>query len=178
MVLTLEQNLRNTRQIADSFQSLALTRMRNRGGEGPDVRFVECAAEAALDVADEQVDRMLDEGWRPQDVALLTVGSRHPEQVARQEEGQDEYWGSFWDDDQVFYGHVLGFKGLERSVVVLALNEGESRERSRERLYVGLSRARDCLVVCGDPAYVEAVGGPGVVRKLRPAGAASTHQGS
>ena len=178
VVLTLEQNLRNTRQIADSFQSLALTRMRNRGGEGPDVRFVECAAEAALDVADEQVDRMLDEGWRPQDVALLTVGSRHPEQVARQEEGQDEYWGSFWDDDQVFYGHVLGFKGLERSVVVLALNEGESRELSRERLYVGLSRARDCLVVCGDPAYVEAVGGPGVVRKLRPAGAASTHQGS
>ena len=94
-------------------------------------------------------------GWRPMDVALLTVGSRHPEQVARQDEGQDEYWASFWDDEQVFYGHVLGFKGLERAVVVLALNEAEPRERSRERLYVGLSRGRHCLVVVGDPGYVQ-----------------------
>jgi ATP-dependent exoDNAse (exonuclease V) beta subunit len=44
--------------------------------------------------------------------------------------------------------HVLGFKGLERRVV-LAVNEREPTERSRERLYVGLSRARDRLVVCG-----------------------------
>ena len=157
-VFTLEQNLRNTRQIADTFQSLALTRMRNRGGDGPDVRFVPCAAAEALTMADEAVDQLLDEGWRPQDVALLTVGSRHPEQTARQEEGQDEYWASFWDDEQVFYGHVLGFKGLERRVVVLALNEGEPKERAKERLYVGLSRARDCLVVVGDPVYVERVG--------------------
>jgi ATP-dependent exoDNAse (exonuclease V) beta subunit len=44
---------------------------------------------------------------------------------------------------------VLGFKGLERRAVVLVLNEETKRERSRERLYVGLSRARDQLVVCG-----------------------------
>lgn len=83
-----------------------------------------------------------------EDVALLTTGSRHPEQVARQEDGPDAYWESFWDTDQVFYGHVLGFKGLERRVVVLAVNETTINERSRERLYVGLSRARDDLVVC------------------------------
>jgi ATP-dependent exoDNAse (exonuclease V) alpha subunit len=62
---------------------------------------------------------------------------------------------------------VLGFKGLERRAVVLALNERESRDRSRERLYVGLSRARDQLVVCGDPDLVERVGGPEVLRRLR-----------
>ena len=50
--------------------------------------------------------------------------------------------------------------------VVLALNESEPHERSRERLYVGLSRARDQLVVCGDPAYVEAVGGRQVSTRL------------
>ena len=162
-VFVLEHNLRNTRQIADTFGSLALTRMRNRGGDGPQVRFIECPPSEAVDQADAMVDSLLDEGWRPQDIALLTVGSRHPEQVQRQDEGQDAYWASFWDDELVFYGHVLGFKGLERSVVVLALNESEPRERAKERLYVGLSRARDCLVVCGDPAYVERVGG----RELR-----------
>ncbi len=86
---------------------------------------------------------------------------------ARQEAGPERYWDTFWDVDQVFYGHVLGFKGLERRAVVLALNEDEPGERSRERLYVGLSRARDQLVVCGDPAFVEEVAGPAVLRRLR-----------
>ena len=98
---------------------------------------------------------LLDAGWRPEDVALLATGSRHPEQTARQAAGQDAYWESFWDAEQVFYGHVLGFKGLERRAVVLALNERGPTERSKERLYVGLSRARDQLVVCGDPEFIE-----------------------
>lgn len=57
-------------------------------------------------------------------MALLSTGSRHPEQVERQTDGHEAYWASFWDTDteQVFYGHVLGFKGLERAAVVLALN--------------------------------------------------------
>jgi hypothetical protein len=164
--LVLDQNLRNTRQIADAFSPLAPMRMRLAGADGPEVEFVACGAEEAVTTADDHVDLLIGHGWRPEDIALLTTGSRHPEQVGRQEEGQDTYWESFWDQDQVFYGHVLGFKGLERRVVVLALNEAEMRERSRERLYVGLSRARDKLVVCGDPAYVEKVGGTDVLRRL------------
>jgi len=175
--LVLDTNLRNTRQIGDTFGTLAPIRMRLAGGDGPDVSLVECEAADALAVADDQVDRLLEAGWRPEDVALLTTGSRHPEQAQRQDEGQDRYWDSFWDTEQVFYGHVLGFKGLERRVVVLALNEAEPRERSTERLYVGLSRARDQLVVCGDPDYVERVGGPQVLRRLtasQPVGKEST----
>ena len=164
--LVLDQNLRNTRQIAETFSTLAPNRMRLGDTDGPAVTFVECSADEACGHADDEVDRLLDD-WRPEDLALLTTGSRHPEQVARQADGPEEYWASFWDTDQVFYGHVLGFKGLERPAVVLALNETEPRERSKERLYVGLSRARDQLVVCGDPAYVEQVGGPAVLRHLR-----------
>ena len=109
---------------------------------------------------------LLENGWRPEDVALLTTGSRHPEQIGRQAEGHDAYWDSFWDTDQVFYGHVLGFKGLERRAVVLVVNEQGKFERSRERLYVGLSRARDQLVVCGDPDFIAQVGGPDLARRL------------
>ncbi len=165
--LLLDHNLRNTRQIAGTFAPLASSRMRLLGGDGPDVRLVPCPAGEAVHVADDQVDLLLDAGWRPQDVALLTTGSRHAEQVARQSRGNGPYWDSFWDDDQVFYGHVLGFKGLERRVVVLAANETEPHDRSRERLYVGLSRARDELVVCGDPAFLQEVGGDAVSRRLR-----------
>ena len=165
--LVLDHNLRNTRQIANSFSTLAPIRMRLGDVDGPEVTFVECGAEDALGVADDQVEALLDAGWRPEDVALLATGNRHPEQVERQSRGQGRYWDSFWDEDQVFYGHVLGFKGLERRAVVLALNEREPRERSRERLYVGLSRARDQLVVCGDPGFVAEVGGSSVLRRLR-----------
>ena len=81
------------------------------------------------------------------------------------------YWDSFWDADQVFYGHVVGFKGLERRAVVLVVNEASAFERSRERLYVGLSRARDQLVVCGDPDFIREVGGPDLARWLNLAAA-------
>ncbi len=125
------------------------------------------AAEDALDVADDQIDPLLDEGWRPEDVALLTTGARHPEQVALQEsEGQEGYWRTFWDKDCVFYGHVLGCKGLERKVVVLCVNERMPRERSRERLYVGLSRATDKLVVVGPADVIREMGGPAVAQRL------------
>lgn len=164
--LILDQNIRNTRQIASAFQPLVGHPMRLLGGEGPEVRFVPCDADEALGVGDDQVEALLEEGWRPEDVALLTTGSRHPEQVARQAEGTAAYWDSFWDADQVFYGHVLGFKGLERRAVVLVVNDRYALERTRERLYVGLSRARDQLVVCGDPEFITEYGGVDLARRL------------
>ncbi|OBB77133.1 NERD domain-containing protein [Mycobacterium sp. 852014-52144_SCH5372336] len=164
--LILDHNLRNTRQIAKAFQPLVDHPMRFLGGEGPAVEFVACSREDAMSVGDDQVEALLEEGWRPEDLALLTTGSRHPEQAERQKAGHRTYWDSFWDADQVFYGHVLGFKGLERRAVVLVINDSGQFERSRERLYVGLSRARDRLVVCGDPEFVREVGGPDLARRL------------
>ena len=70
------------------------------------------------------------------------------------------------DAEQVFYGHVLGFKGLERRAVVLVVNDKAALERARERLYVGLSRARDQLVVCGDPIFIAEHGGADLARRL------------
>ena len=164
--LILDHNIRNTRQIATAFHPLVDHPMRFRGGDGPEVRFVACSRDAALDVGDDQVEALLDEGWRPEDVALLTTGSRHEEQKNRQAEGTQAYWDSFWDAEQVFYGHVLGFKGLERRAIVLVVNDSVALERARERLYVGLSRARDQLVVCGDPAFIAEYGGADVARRL------------
>jgi len=164
--LVLDHNLRNTRQIANAFQPLVDHPMRFLGGEGPAVKFVASTQDDAMNAGDDEVELLLEEGWRPEDVALLTTGTRHPEQKERQAAGNAGYWDSFWDADQVFYGHVLGFKGLERRAVVLVVNEVSAFERSRERLYVGLSRARDQLVVCGDPDFIRQVGGPDLARRL------------
>lgn len=165
--LVLDHNLRNTRQIAEVFSPLAPMRMYARGGDGPEVTFIPCSAEDAVDVADDQIDPLIDAGWRPEDIMLLTTHTRHPEQVALQESlGQEGYWATFWDADLVFYGHVLGCKGLERRVTVLCVNDTQLRERARERLYVGLSRATDKLVVVGDPELIREAGGPEVAKRL------------
>ncbi|WP_338751555.1 NERD domain-containing protein [Janibacter alittae] len=157
--LVLDHNLRNTKQIAEVFKPLAPLRMRLEGGDGPDVTFVPTSADDAVGTADDQVDLLIDEGWEPGHIALLTTGHRHPVQVERQEElGQDGYWRTFWEDEDVFFGHVLGAKGMERRVVVLSVNEDGTRERFRERLYVGLSRATDRLVVVGDPDTITHAG--------------------
>ena len=160
------RSLRNTKQIHESFGPLAPSRMYSRGGDGPTVRFLDASEQDPLDVADDEVDRLLDAGWDPKHVALLTTGHRHPIQVERPDfHDQDGYWRTYWDDD-VFYGHVLGCKGLERRAVVLCLNEDGSRDRARERLYVGMSRATDELVVVGDPETVRRVAGDDVARRL------------
>lgn len=165
--LVLDHNLRNTKQIHESFGPLAPSRMRARGGDGPDVRFVACPTSEALGAADDAVDLLLDEGWDPGGVALLTTGHRHPEQIATTDRvGHEGYWASYFAGDDVFYGHVLGCKGLERQAVVLCVNEAGDRDRARERLYVGMSRATDQLVVVGEPDVVRAIGGDVVARRL------------
>ncbi|EFQ84259.1 hypothetical protein HMPREF0063_10975 [Aeromicrobium marinum DSM 15272] len=165
--LVLDRNLRNTKEIGEAFEPMVPNRMRLGTESGPAVRFVPCAREDASSIADDEVERLLDEGWQPSDLALLTTQSRHQEQLNRLEQGQDAYWASFWDTDQVFYGTVLGFKGLERPAVVVAVNDTADLARAKERLYVGLSRARDHLVVCGDPEMIERFGGPEVLRRLQ-----------
>ncbi len=64
---------------------------------------------------------------------------------------------------------MLGFKGLERQVVVLAVNGFRDLDRAKETLYVGLSRARSLLVLVGPRTLVEEIGGAGVRQRLRSA---------
>ena len=86
--LVLDHNLRNTRQIYESFGPLAPTRMSARGGEGPAVHFVPAATADAVEVADEAVGMLLDIGWFPGNIALMTTGKRHDAQVARDREAR------------------------------------------------------------------------------------------
>ena len=64
---------------------------------------------------------------------------------------------------------MLGFKGLERTVVVLAVNGFREPERARRMLYTGLSRARVLLVVVGPRDQIERVGGEAVRHRLHDA---------
>ncbi|HJF50555.1 MAG TPA: ATP-binding domain-containing protein, partial [Brachybacterium paraconglomeratum] len=163
----LDDNLRSTRTIAHAFAPLTPVEQTPRLPAGAPVRYLPSSAEDAVATADDAVEQLMDEGWEPGQIALLTTGSRHPVQKEQVElEGYDGYWDGFFASSEVFYGHVLGFKGLERPVVVLAVNGFGSAERARQLLYVGLSRARSLLVVVGDGGEIWDAGGPEVWERI------------
>lgn len=164
--MRLDENLRNTTQIASVFNPMAEKRMTFRGGEGPPVRFVPCASTDACAAADTVVEQLLEAGCDAGSIAVLTTGHRHPDHRRVEEAvGKDGYWDGFWESDEVFHGTVMGFKGLERPVVVLAV-DGFHDGVARDVMYAGLSRARDELVVCGDLAVIRAAAGDEVAKRL------------
>jgi hypothetical protein len=169
-VLGLDENLRNSGPISQAVNLLMPQSMAVLGGYGPAIRFVPCSPDDAIEQADAEADTLLVDGWPAAEVALLTTYHRHPMQVELVgNHGRDGYWDAFWDTDQFFYGTVPGFKGLERPAIVLAVNGFRDEATARETLLVGLSRARDRLVVCGDPDQLRMVGGKQLVKKLRAA---------
>lgn len=158
--IQLDENLRNSEQIVAGFADLAIDPPIPRNGPGEEIDWVETDLESALAEADGQVESLMDAGWNPGDIALLTTGSRHPEQRSIVEtEGTSAYWDQFFATEDVFYGHVLGFKGLERPVVVLCINGFRDAERAVDMLYVGMSRATTKLVVVGDMSAFDQVYG-------------------
>lgn len=162
----LNENVRNSNSITRLANFLVKEPAIEGGLEGPPVQFVECSPEDVIHAADDEIDPLLDGGWRPQDIAIITTGSRHDAQVERQRVGKTEYWLTFWNNDDIFYGHVTGIKGLERPVIVVAINGWKEPEKAREFLYVAVTRARDLLIICGDSDEIRRIGGEDFIAKL------------
>ena len=164
--VTLNENLRNTAQIVNTYRPLITADVETHGGDGVPVEYVACSAEAVIPTADDVVDALLEQrGWLPEHIALLTTQHRHPVQVESSDD-KAAYWEDFWGND-VFYSTIAGFKGLERPVVVLAVDGFHEGVDPRSVLYAGMSRARDLLIVVGDSAELEAVVGGKLMRRLQ-----------
>ena len=112
-------------------------------------------------MSDDVVVRLTDqENWHPGEIALLTTKSRHPVHAQFTNKDRDAYWEDFWTNENVFYGTVGGFKGLERPVVVLAIDGFHNAEEFDDFMYVGLTRARDKLVVVGSKEILNQLKNP------------------
>ncbi len=110
----------------------------SRGWDGERVRFVASTTAEALGAAEDEVLRLLEDGREHRKIALLTTGHRPPQQQVKTEQpGQDGCWSSFLEGEDVFFGHVLGSRGMERAAVVLRIHEAGDRDRAGERLGLG-----------------------------------------
>lgn len=144
----LNDNIRNSKQIGNLAAGLTMRSIKVRGPSSFPVEFIICDESGVIQRADDEVVRLTEEeNWRAGEIALLTTKSKHPVHAEYKSSELDRYWKEFWDGDSVFYGTVGGFKGLERPIVVLAINGFHNAEDFEDFLYVGVTRARDKLVV-------------------------------
>ena len=157
---SLKENLRNCQEIAAQVNNIVAQPLVARGPHGYEVDFVSVESEAqVIEAADDEVARLTDEEiWGPGQIALLTTKYRHPVHADKSED-QESYWDAFWLAEDVFYGTVKGFKGLERSVVVLAINGIHEDSDINSLLYVGMTRARDRLIIVGEEKYLQRIQG-------------------
>lgn len=157
---SLDDNIRNSRQIGELASAFTSRGITIRGPNSFPVEYIECNESEVIDIADDAVERLTDkEIWQPGEIALLTTKERHPVHAAFTKRQRDSYWQEFWNGDSVFYGTVGGFKGLERPVVVLAINGFHNSEDYEDFLYVGLTRARDKLIVVGTKEVCKTIKG-------------------
>jgi len=159
--LRLTENLRNSQQIAKAVSAFLSKPSSARGPHAFEIEYVEVAEEIhAFEVADDVVANLTDkEFWHPGEIALLTTKSRHPEHARMADLDRNAHWDSLWTNEDVFYSTVGGFKGLERPVVVLAIDGFHNDSEREDVLYVGISRARDKLVVVASPENIKNIKG-------------------
>ncbi len=147
--MRLTENLRNSQQIARVVGSFLTKPHSARGPHAFEIEYVEVPeGQSTFEVADDIVAELTDkEFWHPGEIALLTTKNRHPEHSRMAEKNRNAHWESLWANEDVFYCTVGGFKGLERPVVVLAIDGFHNDTEKEDVLYVGISRARDKLVI-------------------------------
>ena len=160
------KNMRNARPIAELAGKLSRTPTRHLGLDGPAVRFEECTRETAIDVAEDIAEGLFLDPWPARDIVLLTTHHKSGPHRHLLSQGKEAYWDAFWSDDDIFYATVTGFKGLERPVVVVAIDGWVDEAHARESLYVAMSRARDQLIICGSVDDIRLAGGDELVAAL------------
>ena len=68
--------------------------------------------------------------------------------------------------DDIFYGTVSGFKGLERNCVILTFNGFHEEVDSKRLLYVGMTRAQDFLVIVASRSALASTLNPELMKTL------------
>ncbi|MDI1290260.1 MAG: AAA family ATPase, partial [bacterium] len=164
--LMLSENLRNAHEVVETFRPLISAQIESRAGVGYPVEYIDCEIDQVISHADDVVESLVQErGWLPENVALLTTAHRHPVHAERASD-KDSYWADLWSTDDVFYSTVAGFKGLERAVIVLAVDGFHDGVPPRSVMYAGMSRARDLLIVVGPSGILKRAIGDRTMRRL------------
>lgn len=154
---SLRINCRNTPRIAELAQLLGGLTPRYRGvlrpddGVEPDILYYSDMPEQCRRLG-ETLQRLLDEGFRGSDVAVLSARGQGTCAAQMQTSPWRERLGSFGQSMSPHIGHcsIYAFKGLEAKAIVLTDIERLSDENSQSLCYTGITRALHRLVILAD----------------------------
>ena len=165
--LHLDKNLRNALPIAQLAALCVEEPLDLIGLDGPPVQWVESTNEEAEAAANEEVKKLISQGWKLSDICVLTTGSRHELQRTQGDGAMSRpYWKRYFEEESVYHCTIGGFKGLERRAVVIAMNGWKDPDRKKDILYTGITRARDLLIICGSKEEITQSGGKEFFKKL------------
>ncbi|WP_326807409.1 hypothetical protein OHB04_11405 [Streptomyces sp. NBC_01775] len=121
------------------------------------IQLVAATDATAVEVADEAVDKLLDEGRAPGEILMLTTGEQHPWAQHELSFGEDAYWRQLADGEDIFCAHASAIaRTTQRTIVLLAVNGGTDPEAAAA-LPAALEKATEQLIVCGDPDRLRAL---------------------
>ena len=161
----LQENFRNSRQIAEFASQFGDLELDCVTGDGPPVRYVAGHGEHVISRTSE-VARKLQRHERIAEADLAVLWLFHNPHQGR----PDEVTVRALSGERV-ETNSASFKGMERPVVVLGLDMDPSktgrRDEVRRAVYAAATRARSLLVVVGDPDAAGALGFTDLADRLR-----------
>lgn len=141
---------------AGAAERSAVPKQRSGDAPAPQIQLIPAPASGAVDAADETVDLLLETGRAPGEILVLTTGEQHPWAAHELSFGEASYWSQHDAADDVFYADISATRATGRPVVVVAVNGG-GEETMPRALAGALARAGVLLIVCGDPARINAL---------------------
>lgn len=158
--IVLKKNLRSTRPIGEFIVDYYPGKdqfIPAGAASQQDVMLVDPAKyESPAAALNDILNMLTDEKVPLRDVAILTMASQERSQWQHRQELADGYdlrWlnqGNQIKGKRVLVSTIQGFKGLERPVIILTELDTASREEQQDKLvYIGMSRARNLLVILG-----------------------------
>ncbi|RWD70307.1 MAG: hypothetical protein EOS37_15210 [Mesorhizobium sp.] len=164
--MVLDRNCRNT----EAIHQAAYRHYRGMPVMPPDIggisvgtihaRGIESQARSAVSLATKLI---AEEKIAPHDIGILICDGREREDLerilSRFPIPKPSKFGRIEDYciNSITVDTVARFKGLERDVIILCGFDSCSPERDRETLYVGMSRAKSLLYLCGSQEAIERV---------------------
>ena len=149
----LKRNLRSARSIAEFINHVEPSEATSPYGivQGFLPEFYICnSREQVVAEAEKFMETMHNSyGWAKGDLAMLTTHNRSKKHAEGRDTDDQAYWDGYEESSNYFYGRVGSFKGLERPVVIMALDGFTNDEKQLQQIFVGASRARDELIIFG-----------------------------
>lgn len=147
-VFELFENLRNTKQIFDCYDTFTKNGCEAHGPNGDSVHFINTNENNIEKSITKEINKLVSQKIALSDITILS-GS-HPNKCLKGLVDDNKYTLDVNDNKKVLLSTIHSFKGLENKVIILSNIDKIRDEHKKELLYVACSRAKHILIVIGD----------------------------